>query len=107
MDWSVAPWEAAPVGCSLLFSTSLGSAIPFLDFGNHYASTGAYYLPDVISGMSWLALADTLKQPDSTQAKAIIGSANLITAAICKVNGDQPGTVCASATIQNLEKNLK
>ncbi|HEV2477278.1 MAG TPA: DUF929 family protein [Candidatus Dormibacteraeota bacterium] len=81
--------------------------IPFLDFGNHYASTGAYYLPDVISGMSWLALADTLKQPDSAQAKAIIGSANLITAAICKANADQPGSVCSSATIQNLEKNLK
>jgi hypothetical protein len=84
-----------------------GGTIPFLDFGNHYTSTGAYYLPDVISGMSWLALADTLKQPDSAQSKAIIGSANLITAAICKMNGDQPGSVCSSATIQNLEKNLK
>ena len=84
-----------------------GGTIPFLDFGNHYASTGAYYLPDVISGMSWLALADTLKQPDSAQARAIIGTANLITAAICKVNGDQPASVCSSATIQNLEKNLK
>jgi len=84
-----------------------GGTIPFLDFGNHYASTGAFYLPDVISGMSWLALADTLKQPDSTQAKAIIGSANFITAAICKMNGDQPASVCSSATIQNLETNLK
>jgi Domain of unknown function (DUF929) len=84
-----------------------GGTIPFLDFGNHYASTGAYYLPDVISGMSWLALADTLKQPDSAQARAIIGSANLITAAICKVDADQPGSVCSSATIQNLETNLK
>jgi hypothetical protein len=84
-----------------------GGTIPFLDFGNHYASTGAYYLPDIISGMSWLALADTLKQPDSAQAKAIIGSANLITAAICKMDGDQPASVCSSATIQGLEKNLK
>lgn len=84
-----------------------GGSIPFLDFGNHYASTGAYYLPDIISGMSWLALADTLKQPDSAQARAIIGSANLMTAAICKINSDQPASVCSSATIQNLEKNLK
>jgi hypothetical protein len=84
-----------------------GGTIPFLDFGNHYASTGAYYLPDIISGMSWLALADTLKQPDSAQARAIVGSANLMTAAICKMNGDQPASVCSSATIQNLEKNLK
>ena len=81
--------------------------IPFLDYGNRYASTGAFYQPDVISGMSWLALADTLKQPDSTQSKAIVGSANLITAAICKMTGDQPASVCSSATIQNLEKNLK
>jgi uncharacterized protein DUF929 len=84
-----------------------GGTIPFLDFGNRYSSTGAYYLPNVISGVSWLALADTLKQPDSTEAKAIIGSANLITAAICKMDGDQPASVCSSATIQNLEKNLK
>jgi hypothetical protein len=84
-----------------------GGTIPFLDFGNHYASTGAFYVPDNIGGMSWLAVADTLKQPDSPQAKAIIGSANLITAAICKISGDQPAPVCSSATIQSLEKNLK
>jgi uncharacterized protein DUF929 len=96
-----------PTDQQLLDRYNSGGTIPFLDFGNHYASTGAYYLPDVISGMSWLALADTLKQPDSAQAKAIIGSANLITAAICKMNGDQPASVCSSPTIQNLEKTLK
>ena len=57
--------------------------------------------------MSWRAIADALKQPDSTQAKAIVGSANLITAAICKITADQPAAVCSSATIQNLEKTLK
>ncbi|HET7338443.1 MAG TPA: DUF929 family protein [Candidatus Dormibacteraeota bacterium] len=81
--------------------------IPFLDLGNHYAATGSFYSPETIGGMSWLALAETLKQPDSPQAKAIIGSANLITAAICKMNGDQPASVCSTATIQNLEKTLK
>lgn len=83
-----------------------GSSIPFVDFANKFAFNGATYTPDVIAGMSWLALADTLKSPDSAQAKAIIGSANLITAAICKSVGDAP-SVCSSATIQNLEKNLK
>jgi uncharacterized protein DUF929 len=97
----------SPTDQQLIDRYDSGGTIPFLDFGNHYASTGAYYVPDTISGMSWLALADTLQQPDSAQAKAIIGSANLITAAICKTNGDQPASVCSSATIQNLEKNLK
>lgn len=84
-----------------------GGTIPFIDFGNRYASTGAYYTPDVIGGMSWLAVADALQQADSSQAKAIIGSANLTTAAICKMTGDQPSSVCSGATIQGLEKNLK
>lgn len=85
---------------------SAGS-IPFVDFANKYAFNGAMYTPDVIGGMSWLAVADALKSPDSAQSKAVIGSANLITAAICKSIGDQPASVCSSTTIQNLEKNLK
>ncbi len=83
-----------------------GGFIPFVDFGNRYAFNGAMYTPDVIGGMSWQAVADSLKQPDSTQAKAIIGSANLITAAICKMTADQPAAVCSSATIQSLESKL-
>ncbi len=82
-------------------------SIPFLDFANQYASSGATYSPDTIGGMSWQAVAGALQQPDSTQAKAIIGSANLITAAICKITEDHPAAVCSSATIQNLEKTLK
>jgi thiol-disulfide isomerase/thioredoxin len=82
-------------------------SIPFVDFANKYAFNGAMYKPDMLGGMSWLAVADALKQPDSPQAKAIIGSANLITAAICKATGDQPASVCSSATIQGIEKNLK
>lgn len=84
-----------------------GGTIPFLDFGNHYAATGSFYSPETIGGMSWLALAESVQQPDSTQAKAIIGSANIITAAICKTSGDQPASVCSGATIQNIEKTLK
>jgi len=82
-------------------------SIPFVDFANQYAFSGATYSPDAISGMSWQASAGALQQPDSTQAKAILGSANLITPAICKITGDQPASVCSSATIQDLEKKLK
>ena len=81
-------------------------SIPFVDFGNRYAFSGAMYLPDVVSGMSWQAVADALQQPDSQQAKAILGSANLITAAICKLTADQPAPVCSSAAIQAIEKTL-
>ncbi|HKB34341.1 MAG TPA: DUF929 family protein [Candidatus Dormibacteraeota bacterium] len=81
-------------------------SIPFVDFGNRYAFSGATYLPDVLGGMSWKAVADSLLNPDSPQAKPILGSANLITAAVCKLTGDQPAIVCSSSTIQSIEKTL-
>ncbi len=81
-------------------------SIPFVDFANRYAFSGAMYLPDVLSGMSWQAVADALQQPDSPQAKAILGSANLITAAVCRLTADQPTSVCSSAAIQAIEKTL-
>jgi thiol-disulfide isomerase/thioredoxin len=81
-------------------------SIPFVDFGNRYAFSGAMYLPDVLSGMSWQAVADSLAQSGSPQAKAIVGSANLITAAVCKLTADQPATVCSSSAIQSIEKTL-
>jgi hypothetical protein len=90
----------------LVSSYDPGGTIPFIDIANRYAISGAMYSPDTVGGMSWQAVADALKDPNSTQAKAIIGSANLITAAICKATGDQPGTVCGSTTIQDLEKKL-
>ena len=91
---------------ALVTQYDTSGSIPFVDFGNRYAFSGAMYLPDVLSGMSWQAVADTLQQPDSSQAKAILGSANLITAAVCKLTADQPTAVCSSATIQAIEKTL-
>src|SRR5207247_10753007 len=84
-----------------------GGTIPFIDVANRYAMTRAMYTPDTLGGMSLRAVADAFNDPTSTQARAIIGSANLTTAAICKANADQPGTVCSSSAIQRLEKNLK
>ena len=81
-------------------------SIPFIDFGNRYAMTGATYSPDVLGGASWKPIADALQDPSSAQAKAIVGSANLLTAAICKMTSDQPASVCSSAMIQGLEKKL-
>jgi len=81
-------------------------SIPFVDLGNRFAFAGAMYLPDVLAGMSWEAVAGSLSQPDTTQAKAVIGSANLITAAVCRMTSDQPSSVCTSASIQAIEKKL-
>jgi len=91
---------------ALVTQYDTSGSIPFVDFGNRYAFNGAMYLPDVLAGMSWQAVADSLATPTSPQAKAILGSANLITAALCRLTADQPTTVCSSSTIQAIEKTI-
>ena len=83
-----------------------GGYIPFVDFGNRYAFNGAMYSPDTLSNLSWQAVAAALQNPDSTQAKAILGSANLITASICQLTGQQPAAVCSGASIQAIENSI-
>jgi hypothetical protein len=80
-------------------------AIPFIYFGGKYLSVGATYDPTVLNGKSWDQIASALSDPNSAIAKAIGGSANHITAAICKMTGNQPASAC-TATIQSLEKSL-
>ena len=80
-------------------------AIPFIDFGNKYLIAGASYNPQVLSGLSWAQIASDLKNPDSAVAKAIGGTANYMTATICKMTGNQPASACTSA-IQSLEAGL-
>lgn len=82
------------------------NSIPFVDFGNRYAFAGAMYLPSALSGDSWQGIAGNLQQPDTAQARAIIGSANLITAAVCRLTGNQPQSVCASPSISAIEGKL-
>jgi Domain of unknown function (DUF929) len=91
---------------ALVTQYNTSGSIPFVDFANRYAFDGAMYLPDVLGGMSWQAVADTLATPTSPQAKAILGSANLITAALCRLTADQPAAVCSSSTIQAIEKTI-
>ena len=83
-----------------------GGSIPFVDFGNRYAFDGATYQPDPLQGLTWNQIAADLQNPVSPQAQGILGSANLITAAICKLTADQPATVCSGAAIKSIEAHL-
>jgi hypothetical protein len=91
---------------ALVAAYDTAGSIPFVDIGNRYAFSGSTYLPDILAGMTWQDVAAALQQPSSPQAQAILGSANLITAAICKLTGDQPSAVCGSPAIQALEQKI-
>ena len=86
-------------------SSSDAGAIPFIDFGNKYMIVGASYNPQVLAGLSWSQVATDLSSASSPVAKAVDGTANYLTAAICKMTGNQPASACTS-TVQSLESGL-
>jgi len=80
-------------------------AIPFIDFGNEYMISGASYSPQVLQGKSWSQIATALKDPTSPIAEAVDGTANYLTATICKLTGNQPATAC-TPVVKQLEAKL-
>jgi thiol-disulfide isomerase/thioredoxin len=79
---------------------------PFIDFGNKYLIKAPIYNPQVLAGKSWAQIAAALKDPASPIAQGAVGAANYITAAICKLTGNQPANVCTAAPIPALQAHL-
>jgi hypothetical protein len=76
-------------------------AVPFLDFGNLALISGAAYTPQLLKGMTHEQIAAAIREdPNGQVGQAILGAANAFTAAICRVTGNQPATVCSSTAAQ-------
>jgi len=78
---------------------------PFIDFGNRYIA-GTTYNPQVLHGLTWSQIAADLHNPSSPVAQGVNGSANIFTAAICKLTGNAPADVCTAAPVSALEGRL-
>ena len=95
----------AQVALVTKYDSASGGAIPFVDFGNKYLIAGASYDAGLLSGLSWATIASDLSNPNSPVAKAVDGTANYITAAICQLTGNQPASAC-TATVKSLESQI-
>jgi hypothetical protein len=85
---------------------SAAGAIPFLSIANQYVLSGASYDVGVLRGLSAETIANNLSDPTSTTTRAIVGSANTLTAALCQVTANTPANVCVAPTIQSLQASL-
>ncbi|HEY2239404.1 MAG TPA: DUF929 family protein [Streptosporangiaceae bacterium] len=81
-------------------------AIPFVYIGGKYLISGASASPSVLQGKTWASIASSLKDPGNDVAKAVNGTANYITAAICKTTSNQPSNVCTPG-ITALQAKMK
>jgi thiol-disulfide isomerase/thioredoxin len=82
-----------------------GDSFPFIDIGNKYIATTTYD-PQVLHGLTWSQIAADLHNPSSPVAQGAVGSANLFTAAVCKITGNAPANVCTTAPVSALESRI-
>ena len=78
------------------------NGIPWLDVANQYVMQGSSYPPALIVGLDWGHIATRLASAGDPVTRAIVGSANYITAAICKATSLQPASVCTAAPIATM-----
>ena len=83
-----------PAQQAMLSKYNPEGSIPFVNLGNKYVITGASALPSVLAGKSWATIAAELSDASSPVAQAVNGTANFMTAAICKMTSNQPASVC-------------
>ena len=81
------------------------NSYPFIDIGNRYMIT-VIFSPQVLAGKTWSQIAAALHDPSSPIAQGVLGAANYITAATCKVTNNQPAAVCTSPAIKKLAAGL-
>jgi thiol-disulfide isomerase/thioredoxin len=75
---------------------------PFIDFGNKFLINSPLYDPAVLAGLSWQQVSQDMRNPSSPVAQGVLGAANYITAAICKMTHDAPASVCGTKAVTSV-----
>jgi hypothetical protein len=83
-----------------------GGSIPFVTFNNRYFVVGGTPLPKYLAGLTRAQIAGHLTNTSNAVTEAIIGTANLISAAVCKIDAQQPTTVCQSSGVRAADHAL-
>lgn len=71
-------------------------SIPFVYVGGQYMLNQPMLMPQQINKENWQQIADTLANPKSILFRRVMPRVNLMTAAICHLDGGKPSAVCTS-----------
>jgi Domain of unknown function (DUF929) len=80
---------------------------PFIDFGGRAVLNLPSFDPTLLAKLTRKQIAADLNHPKRPVAKAIDGSANQITAAICIMTKEKPANVCHTKTISTIRRSLR
>jgi thiol-disulfide isomerase/thioredoxin len=80
--------------------------IPFLDLADRFLWIGAPFDPTYLRGLSWSQVIADLNQPSSPVGQRVAAQANLLSAAICSLDGQRPVAVCRSPGVLAASRRL-
>lgn len=98
-DRNGAPLQPLSAAQNALAQKYSGGGIPFLDLGNKFVASSQYD-PAVLKGLSAEQIAQQINDPSTDVGKSVLASANILTAGMCVLTGDQPATVCTSPEVK-------
>lgn len=84
-----------------------GGSIPFIDYGGKATANGASVDPSVFAGKTQAQIASDIADPSTPISKAVLGSANVISAQLCALTNNQPAVVCTSPGVTAAASSLK
>jgi thiol-disulfide isomerase/thioredoxin len=104
----VATYDTNKYVPALSSSGSEDGSIPFLDLSNRWLVAGlpGWLNPQLLIGLPHSAIASALHNPRSPIAQEEDAEANYLTAGICSIDHDRPGTVCDSSGVRAAMKVL-
>jgi len=79
---------------------------PFIAFSNKLVLKGPIFDAGVLQGKTWSQIAAAMHDPTSPVAQGVLGAANYITGAICKMTNNQPSDVCSSPAVTAVQSGL-
>lgn len=98
-DRNGAPLQTEPDDIKALQAKYGGSSIPWIYFAGKAVQSGSSVDGSLLLGKSQAQVAAALADPSSDVAKSVDGAANLISAQLCRLTGNQPAAVCTSSGV--------
>jgi hypothetical protein len=96
-DRNRAPLQTPTASEQQLWNQYNPNSYPFVDIGGQYILTTSQFNYADLSNLNWTQIASQLNNPESNIARAIDGAANQFMGAICKIDGEQPSTICGQS----------
>jgi hypothetical protein len=79
---------------------------PFIDVAGRFIKVESTVLPRLIANRSWTQVADSLTHPNTLPAQAIAGTAEVLTAELCRATGGKPTSVCSRTVVHDYQVAL-